>query len=65
MICNDRGSPTYLWVDCGNGSHSPLSERYNTKTEAFETLAIYRSQEKDTMRKLKVYRITMSEVNEE
>ena len=63
MICNEKGYPTGLWVDRG-GSSSPLSERYKTKTEAYETLALYRTQENEVMRKLKVFRIEMHEEQE-
>jgi len=62
MICNALGYPTGLWVDRGSGSRSLLSERYNTKTEACKTLALYRTQEKHMMRKLKVFRFVMTEV---
>jgi len=64
MICNDRGYPTGLWVDRGHRSSSLLSERHKTKTAAYETLELYRTQEKDVMRKLKVFRIEMHEEQE-
>ena len=60
-IGNEKGYPTGLWVDRGCGSSSPLSERYKTKTDAYETLALYRTQETDVMRKLKVFRVEMHE----
>ena len=63
-VCNEYGYPTGLWVDRGHGSYSPLSERYKTKTEAFETLALYRTQEKHMMRKLKVFRVVITEVHD-
>jgi len=65
MICNALGYPTGQWVDRGHGSYSPLSERYKTKTEAFETLALYRTQEKNMMRKLKVCRVVITEVHDD